>query len=152
MRLMNRIFSELQPGESAELKRLITTDDLFAFAACSGNYNPLHLADAKWSQPQAHAPSQETQQRVAPGLFVASLISAVLGTQLPGAGTLYRRQHLAFHERAHAGDELVCRVKVLEKQSDGLVLLHTTVHRLADNALIVSGEALVSAPSEHIEA
>ncbi|NCW81465.1 MAG: bifunctional enoyl-CoA hydratase/phosphate acetyltransferase [Betaproteobacteria bacterium] len=91
MRLMNRIFSELQPGESAELKRLITTDDLFAFAACSGNYNPLHLADAKWSQPQAHAPSQETQQRVAPGLFVASLISAVLGTQLPGAGTLYRR-------------------------------------------------------------
>lgn len=152
MRLMNRTFAELEPGESAEIKRLITTDDLFAFAACSGNYNPLHLSDAKWSEPQELASSSSTQQRVAPGLFVASLISAVLGTQLPGAGTLYRRQHLEFHERAHAGEELICRVKVIEKQADGLVLLQTTVHRLVDDALIVSGEALVSAPSTHIEA
>ncbi|NDB13492.1 MAG: enoyl-CoA hydratase, partial [Betaproteobacteria bacterium] len=117
MHLVNRTYDELAAGDSAELKRLITTDDLFAFAVCSGNHNPLHLSEAIASQ--AHSP----QQSVAPGLFIASLVSAVLGTQLPGAGTLYRRQLLEFHERAHAGEELIGKVVVLEKLADGGVRL-----------------------------
>ncbi|NDA70647.1 MAG: hypothetical protein EBX63_06770, partial [Betaproteobacteria bacterium] len=67
MHLVNRTYDELAAGDSAELKRLITTDDLFAFAVCSGNHNPLHLSEAIASQ--AHSP----QQSVAPGLFIASL-------------------------------------------------------------------------------
>ncbi|MBU6381117.1 MAG: bifunctional enoyl-CoA hydratase/phosphate acetyltransferase [Betaproteobacteria bacterium] len=145
MHLVNRTYDELAAGDSAELKRLITTDDLFAFAVCSGNHNPLHLSEAIASQ--AHSP----QQSVAPGLFIASLVSAVLGTQLPGAGTLYRRQLLEFHERAHAGEELIGKVVVLEKLADGGVRLQTTVHRVSDHALILSGEALVSAPLQRIE-
>ncbi|NDH32730.1 MAG: enoyl-CoA hydratase, partial [Betaproteobacteria bacterium] len=56
MHLVNRTYDELAAGDSAELKRLITTDDLFAFAVCSGNHNPLHLSEAIASQ--AHSPQQ----------------------------------------------------------------------------------------------
>lgn len=145
MHLLNRTFDEIEPGQTAQLKRLITADDLFAFAACSGNYNPLHLAES------ASSGADDAREQVAPGMFIGSLISAVLGTKLPGAGTLYHRQQLEFFERAHAGEELLCEVEVLEKLADGLVRLNTSVRRVADNALIVRGEAIVSAPLQRIE-
>ncbi|KPF71694.1 enoyl-CoA hydratase [Bosea sp. AAP35] len=139
MHLTNRTFAELEPGETAELRRIITPDDLYVFAAASGNYNPMHL-------PQTDVDGDGLAENIAPGMFVASQISAVLGMLLPGAGTLYRRQVLDFHERAHAGDEVLCRVKVVEKLADGVVRLETQVVRAADGVVIVSGEALVIAP------
>lgn len=145
MRLVNRTFEELAPGDCAELRRLVTADDLYVFAAASGNFNPMHLTDSDLD-------GDGRPERVAPGMFVASLISAVLGTQLPGAGTLYRRQGLVFHERAHAGDELCCRVEVLEKLEGGALRLATQVRRLGDGATIVSGEAEVLAPPTKFEA
>ena len=136
MRLVNRTFNELKTGDVAELRRLISADDLYVFAAASGNHNPMHLTDSDLD-------GDGRNERVAQGMFVASMISAVLGTQLPGAGTLYRRQVLDFHERAHAGEELICRVEVLDKLPDGLVRLATSVRRVSDGALIVAGEAEV---------
>lgn len=141
MRLVNRTFDALQPGEKAELRRLVTLDDLYAFAAVSGNFNPMHL-------PGQDVDGDGLPENVAPGMFVAALVSCVLGTLLPGPGTLYRSQQLAFHERAHAGDELLCSVEVLEKFEDGAVRLATQVSRPLDGALILSGEATVIAPRE----
>ena len=100
MRMVNRTYDEITVGEVAELRRLITADDLFVFAASSGNSNPMHLTDSDLD-------GDGHKERVAPGMFIASLISAVLGTQLPGPGTLYRRQTLEFHSRAHAGEEVI---------------------------------------------
>lgn len=77
MRLVNRTFDELQPGERAEVRRLVTADDLYVFAVSSGNFNPMHL-------PHTDLDGDGTPERVAPGMFVASLISGVLGTQMPG--------------------------------------------------------------------
>lgn len=144
MRLVNQTFNELQKGAVAELRRLISADDLYVFAAASGNHNPMHLTDSDLD-------GDGRNERVAQGMFVASLISAVLGTQLPGAGTLYRRQVLDFHERAHAGEELICRVEVLDKLPGGLVRLATSVRRMSDGALIVAGEAEVLAPQTKFE-
>ncbi|MFY7906115.1 MAG: bifunctional enoyl-CoA hydratase/phosphate acetyltransferase [Burkholderiaceae bacterium] len=144
MLLINRTFNELQVGDSAELRRLVTADDLFVFAAVSGNHNPMHLRDSDLD-------GDGRTERVAPGMFLASLISAVLGTQLPGAGTLYKRQVIDFHERAHAGEELLCSVEVLDKQADGTVRLGTRIRRQADGALLLSGEAEVQAPQEKYE-
>lgn len=144
MLMINRTFDELVPGDVAELKRLVTADDLYVFAAASGNYNPMHLQDSDLDH-------DGQPERIAPGMFVASMISAVLGNTLPGAGTLYRRQVLDFHNRAHAGEELICSVKVIDKTADGGVRLSTTVRRAKDDALILSGEAEVMAPSERFE-
>jgi phosphate butyryltransferase len=144
MRLTNRLYDELQPGESAEIRRLVTPDDLYVFAAASGNHNPMHL-------PHSDGDGDGLAEQVAPGMFVASLISAVLGNILPGPGTLYRQQNLVFHERAHAGEELCCRVSVVEKLPDGTVRLSTEVRRIADDAPIVTGEAVVLAPSKRFD-
>lgn len=142
MHMENRIFADLAPGDRAELRRLVTTDDLYVFAVASGNFNPMHLPGP--GEDAAHP-------RIAPSMFVASLISAVLGTRLPGPGTLYRRQTLDFHDRAHAGEDLVASVEVLEKLADGAVRLRTEVRRAGDGALLLSGEAEVLAPQERFE-
>ena len=144
MRLVNRIYEELQPGESAELKRLVTPDDLYVFAAASGNYNPMHL-------PDADGDGDGRPEQVAPGMYTASLIAAVLGNLLPGPGMLYRRQSLDFRDRAHAGDELVCTVTVDEKLPDGVVRLKTQVRRAGEDAPVVTGTAEVIAPSRRFD-
>lgn len=139
MRLTNRPFDQLTPGEAAEQRRLITADDLYVFAVASGNHNPLHLTDTDLD-------GDGRTERVAPGMFVASLISGVIGTQLPGAGSVLRRIAIDFEARAQAGDEVVCRVEVADKRPDGTVRLMATVTRLADAARLLTAEALVTAP------
>lgn len=139
MILENRTLDELRPGDTAELTRVCTADDFYVFAVASGNHNPMHLPDEDGD----NDPSTEA---VAPAMWVGSLISAVLGNLLPGIGTLYRSQSLEFLDRAHAGDDLVVRVTVLDKNENGTVRLDTRVERPKDGATIVRGEALVLAP------
>lgn len=139
MRLVNRTFDDLHPGDTAQLRRLITPDDLYVFAASSGNYNPMNL-------PGSDFDGDGRPEQMAAGMFIASLVSAVLGTHLPGPGTRLLQQTLTFHATAHAGDELLCQVTVLDKHTDGTLRLKTEVTRPADAALILSGEANVQAP------
>lgn len=79
-------------------------------------------------------------------MLVASLISAILGNILPGPGTLYRSKSLQFHQRAHAGDEVIGRVRVLSKDSEDEVTCATEVCRTRDGAVLVQGQAVVQAP------
>ena len=140
MLIENKTFEELAVGDSSELRRLCTKDDLVVFANVSGNHNPMHLVD-----PDGAGPAEP----VVPSMFVASLVSAVLGNVLPGAGTLYRSQTLRFRSRAHAGDELVSRVAVTAKDpGEQTVTLSTEVRRVSDDTLIMEGEAVVETPKE----
>jgi phosphate butyryltransferase len=143
MILENRMWEELQPGMKAELKRLCTADDFYVFAAASGNYNPVHLE-------AEDGDGDGKKEAWAPGMFVASLITAVLGNMLPGPGTLYRNQTLDFVGRAEAGMQLCARVEVLEKLPGGIVRLKTEVVRCSDDTPIVVGEAEVIAPTKHM--
>ncbi|MBC7133264.1 MAG: bifunctional enoyl-CoA hydratase/phosphate acetyltransferase [Roseovarius sp.] len=141
MRFENRPLSDIRVGDSASLSRLVTLDDLYVFATTSGNYNPMHLT-------QEDADHDGRPDAVAPGMFVAALVSAVIGMKLPGPGTLYRSQVVNFHERAHAGDELVTTVTVQSVAPDGQITVATEVRRAADGALILDGEACVIAPTQ----
>lgn len=143
MKLENRPLAELAIGQTAEMRRLITFDDLHGFAAVSGNHNPLHLIERDGD-------GDGKPDGTAQGMFTASLISAVLGMLLPGPGTVLLSQKLQFTARAHAGEELVVQVRVLALSPDGTVTLETTVRRMGDDALIVSGEAQVTAPTEKL--
>ena len=133
-------WDEMQPGDSAEIRRLFTADDLFAFAALSGNHNPVHLG--------GEDPDGDGKRELyAPGMFVATLISAVLGTKLPGPGVRYHSQHLEFHGRVKEGDEVIARVTVLEKLAGGLVRLRTEVLNADSGERILDGEAVSVAPA-----
>ena len=70
MHLVNRTFDEIQVGEHAELRRLITPDDLYVFAVASGNFNPMHL-------PSQDVDGDGKPENIAPAMFVASLVASV---------------------------------------------------------------------------
>lgn len=137
--MRNKPFSELEIGMSAEAHRLCVADDLYVFAHASGNFNPLHL------------PSEETDrdpelEPVAPGMWVAALISSVLGNDLPGPGTVYKSQSLRFVGRAYASDRLIAKVTLTEKGDNNEVTFSTLV-TLDDGTPVVEGEAVVVAPT-----
>ena len=128
-------YADLEIGMTAEETRICRADDLYVFANASGNFNPMNL-------PADEGPVET----VAPSMWVASLISAVLGCRLPGPGTLYLNQSLDFAGRAHAGDELTAHVKLTGKMGENRVKFDTWVDGPAGR--IVTGEAVVLAP-EH---
>ena len=105
MIMQNRPFDTLKLGDSAELRRLCTADDLYVFAVATGNHNPMHL-------PGRDVDGDGAADTTASGIFLAAMISAVLGNVLPGPGTMYQRQDLTFLGHARAGDELCARVTV----------------------------------------
>lgn len=124
-------YDQLKIGETAELIRTCTEDDFSAFASNSGSANALASA-----------------QDGAPVMFAGGLISAVLGNVLPGAGTAYKAQQFEFGAQAQAGDELRAQVKVLEKRDGREVVMETRVLRASDDAVILSGTAVVIAPEQ----
>lgn len=131
-------YDRLEVGMEAEGHRLCVADDLYVFAHASGNLNPLHL-------PDADGDGDGKPEAIAPGMWVAALISAVLGNELPGPGTVYRGQTLRFVGRACAGDHLVARVKLTDKLDNRVVRFATSVCH-ADGTPVVEGEAEVVAP------
>lgn len=139
----NRTYDELKVGDEASLTRIAREEDFLIFATASGNHNPMHLA-------AYDGDGDGVPEAIAPSLWLGSLVSAVLGNLLPGAGTLYRRQSFEFAGHAEAGDELVVTVRVLEKLPEHGVRLSTEVRRVADGAAVVTGEALIAAPTRKL--
>jgi len=86
----NRTFDEIQIGESANLMRTLTREDIDLFTVMSGDINPTHVDEE-------YAHSDMFHKIIAHGMWGASLISAVLGTKLPGPGAIYLGQTLHFH-------------------------------------------------------
>lgn len=142
--LRNRTFDELQIGETATIERTVTKQDLALFAIISGDSNPQHL-DADF------AASTRFHGVIAHGMLGGALISAVLGTRLPGPGTVYLGQSLRFLAPVHIGDVLRIEVKVLEKEPlKRKVTLQCRCLR-QDDVVVIDGQATVLAPDEHIE-
>jgi 3-hydroxybutyryl-CoA dehydratase len=126
---------DLSVGMSAERGHVVTDADLAAFAAVSGDDNPLHLDDA-------YAATTRFKGRIAHGLLAASYLSAVLGTQLPGPGSVYLSQSLRFSRPVRIGDAVIARVRVTAVNADnGRVTLETLC--LVDGNTVVDGEAVV---------
>ncbi|MGI1663518.1 bifunctional enoyl-CoA hydratase/phosphate acetyltransferase [Palleronia sp. KMU-117] len=138
MHFDNTPFDRLTIGDTAETTRACTADDLYVFARSSGNRNPMHL-------PEADGDLDGVPEGIAPMLWVASLVSEVLGNKLPGPGTMYRSQTLTAHTAARVGDTLTARVTLLAKGDGRLARFSTEVLR-EDGTLILSGEAEVIAP------
>src|SRR5947209_13898769 len=106
-------------GSKAALSRTITEDDILLFALVSGDHNPIHL-DAEYAERSLFG------KRIAHGFLVGSLISAVLGNDLPGPGSIYLGQTLRFLAPIHIGDTVTVTVKVIGLREDKrIVTLHT---------------------------
>jgi phosphotransacetylase/acyl dehydratase len=139
----NRTFDEIALGDSASLSRIVTQRDIELFAVVSGDVNPAHLDPA-------FAATDLFHRVVAHGMLGATLISTVLGTRLPGPGTIYLAQELRFLQPVGIGDSVTATLTVSEKDADkGEITLDCRCLNQAGE-LVIAGTARVRAPMEKV--
>ena len=142
--IKNRTFDEMAIGESASLVRIVGRDDIDLFAAVSGDQNPAHL-DAVFAATDLFG------HIVAHGMWTAALVSAVLGTRLPGPGTIYLGQDLRFRKPVAPGDTITVTVSVQEKRPEKRIVLLDTRCTNQSGEEVLTGTATVIAPGHAIE-
>ena len=132
-------FEDLRLGQKASFGKTITESDIVLFAAVTGDTNPMHL-NAEYAKGTIFG------ERIAHGMLAAGLITKVLGTQLPGPGTIYLSQTLKFRAPVRIGQTVTATVEV--------VALHPERHRATLRTLcavegepVLEGEAYVSVPT-----
>lgn len=123
-------------GASASLDKTIVESDLIDFAKLSLDTNPVHLDEE-------YAKTTRFGGRIAHGMLAASLVSAVLGTRLPGPGTVYLSQSLTFKGPVRIGDTITATATVKAvREGKPIVTLETTVSNQHGD-VVLTGEAVV---------
>src|SRR6202790_2568198 len=133
-------FEDLSVGMTETLSKTISSDDVVGFATLTGDRNPIHLSEH-------FAAKTSFGGRIAHGLYTAGLISAVLGTRLPGPGAIYVSQTLNFRAPVKIGDTVVVTVTVAELIPERQRARLACTCRVGD-LVVLDGEALVKVPSE----
>ena len=131
-------FDELSVGQSAETTHVVGAADIEAFAAVSGDVNPVHMDEA-------YAKTTTFGGRIAHGMLSAAYISAVLGNDLPGPGAIYLSQSLRFRRPVKIGDPVVAKVTVKSLDGDKGHAVFETVC-LVNGKTVIDGEALIMVP------
>jgi phosphate acetyltransferase len=134
----NKTFDEVQLGQSAQLQRTLTHDDIVLFGVMSGDANPSHFA----------ATDDRQHRVVGHGMWGASLISALLGNELPGAGSVYKSQSLDFHATVDLGDTLTVTITVKAKDAADHSLTFDCLALNQRGETVFTGTASVFAPTE----
>jgi 3-hydroxybutyryl-CoA dehydratase len=132
-------FEDLSVGMTAQFAKTVTEADIVLFAAVTGDTNPMHL-DADY------AATSIFKERIAHGMLAAGLITKVLGTQLPGPGTIYMSQTLQFRAPVRIGQTVTAMVEVLALHPDKHRATLRTVCTVKGEP-VLEGEAYVSVPS-----
>lgn len=128
---------QLSVGQSACVAKTISESDVYLFAGVTGDNNPAHLNEQ-------YACDTFFSGRIAHGMLSAGLISAALGTQLPGPGAIYLSQTLKFLAPVRFGDTVTATVTVKELNPEkNRVVLDTTCTN-QNGAIIISGEAVIA--------
>lgn len=139
----NRTFDEIRVGDTASLEKRLTIDDIKLFAIMSGDINPAHLDDD-------FARSTRFQEVVAHGMWGGALISTVLGTELPGPGTIYMGQTLRFRKPVRLGDVLRVSVRAQAKDERHKRITFECLCTNQNDEIVIEGEAEVQAPTEKV--
>jgi phosphate acetyltransferase len=139
----NRTFDELVIGDTAQIVRRFTEDDIEVFANVSGDVNPTHLD-------HGYADGTVVHGVTAHSMLGGSLFSTVLGTMLPGPGTIYLAQDLRFRRQVKPGDTLTARVVVRETHADENRVVLDCMCTNQDGREVISGTAEVIAPTEKV--
>lgn len=128
-------------GATASRTKQITDADVRAFAQASGDTNSIHLDDD-------YAATSLFGRRIAHGMLTASLISAVIGNDLPGMGTIYLGQDLKFRAPVFIDDTVTATVEITKYREDKRIATLRTICTKADGTVVIEGEAVVIAPAE----
>jgi len=133
----------IEVGDSAELTRRVTDEVIAEFVDAVGDYNPVH-------SDRDYAAGTMFKEPIAPGIWTAGLISAVIGTRLPGPGAIYLSQDLKFLKPVKFGDVVSARVLVVETNREKNRMRLTTVCTNQRGEEVLTGEALVMPPRTRV--
>lgn len=129
-------FEDFKVGMKASTSKTITETDVILFAGVSTDINPVHLDEET-------AKKGIFGKRVAHGILVSGLISAVLGNKLPGPGSIYMGQELKFLAPVFIGDTITAEVEIIELIPEKCRIKLNTVCRNQDGKTVISGTALI---------
>src|SRR5690242_11126651 len=139
----NRTFDEINMGDTASLVRTLTKEDIELFAVMSGDVNPSHVDEE-------YARSDMFHKIVAHGMWGGALISTLLGTKLPGPGTIYLDQTLKFTKPVGLGDTVTVKLTVTGKDVERHRVTFDCRCTNQRDELVISGTAQVIAPTEKV--
>ena len=131
--------NEMKIGDSASFTKTVTDTDVYMFAGITGDFNPAHVN-------QVEAEKGMFGKRIAHGMLSAGFISAVLGTMLPGPGTIYMGQELRFTKPVAIGDTITATVTVAEMIIEKNRVTLDTVCTNQNGEIVIKGKATVMPP------
>lgn len=127
-------FADVKVGDKASMTKTVSEHDVYTFAGVTGDFNPVHVN-------VEFAKRTMFKERIAHGMLSAGFISAVLGTALPGANTIYMGQELSFKAPVKIGDTVTATVECVEKIEEKHRLIFRTTVTNQDGVLVVDGKA-----------
>ncbi len=142
-RMQNITFDELQIGQSASLTRTLTKKDIELFALVSGDVNPAHLD-------KEYADDSLFRGVIGHGMWSGGLISTVLGTVMPGPGTIYMGQEMKFLAPVRIGDDVTVTLTVQSKHESKPIVVFECICQNTNGEVVVQGTAKVLAPTKKI--
>lgn len=129
---MNRF----QIGQKASLEKVFSDDDVKMFAQISLDKNPVHLDDE-------YAKKTMFKDRIVHGFLTGSLISAIVGTVLPGEGTIYLNQTMNFRKPVRIGEKIIATVEIVGIREDKNILTLNTYCENEKGEMVIEGSAIV---------
>jgi 3-hydroxybutyryl-CoA dehydratase len=137
--MIGKTIDELEVGDSAKFSKTISESDVYLFAGVTGDFNPAHVDEE-------YAKDTYFKTRIAHGMLTASFISTVIGTMLPGPGSIYMRQEINFLAPVKIGDTITAYAEISEKIAGKKRVRIKTYCINQEGETVLDGEALVSPP------
>ena len=137
--MTGKTIQQLQVGDKAELRKTFIEEDVAGFARVSGDSNPAHMDEN-------YAKTTQFKTRIVHGMLAGSLFSALLGTDLPGVGTIYTGQTLKFTRPVHFGEEITASVTVKELNEERNRAVFECLAVNPQGEPVIIGEATVMPP------
>jgi 3-hydroxybutyryl-CoA dehydratase len=137
--MIGKTIEEIEVGDTAKFSKTVSESDVYLFAGVTGDLNPAHVSED-------YAKDTFFKTRIAHGMLTASFISTVIGTMLPGPGSVYMRQEVSFLAPVKFGDTITAVVEVAEIIADKKRVRLKTYCINQEKTIVVDGEALVSPP------
>lgn len=130
---------DLQIGDSAQFTKTVSESDIYLFAGITGDKNPAHIDES-------YTAGTCFKKRISHGMLPAGFVSAVLGTRLPGPGTVSIKQNIFFRAPVYIGDTITAKAEVVEVDVEKNRARLKTVCTNQEGTLVLDGDALVSPP------
>lgn len=137
--MIGKTIAEIKINDSAEFSKTIAESDIYLFAGITGDLNPAHINEE-------YAKDTFFKGRIAHGMLLAGFISAVIGCQLPGPGSIYIKQDLKFRAPGRIGDTVTAKATVVEIIEDKNRVIMQTTCTNQEGTLLLDGQATISPP------